>query len=165
MDQHRDMFGRASLLAGRPRERFMALGFACRLMTDSPDDELPFVINESLLEEASATRAQGFRQSLATTLGIFAGVVRDGIASGDLDPRWEPEFVSSAVWAVHFGAEDLYRRGVIFPGADIEEYFRQKERIMFALLDGMGWRPLSSELDIPALHERIGKHLNGALHA
>ena len=155
MERHRRMFAKASMLPGSSRERFHALGFACRTLAGSPDDELPMIITESLLQQCSGARAQGFRQCHESTMGVFSGVVRDAIANGDLDARWDPEFVAYSVWSIHFGAEDLYTRRVIFRNHSQAAFTDEKDRMVAVFLDGLSWRPLSAELDVDALKDRV----------
>lgn len=159
VELHRDTFARVATMPGRTRERFCALGMACCTLEEGSDMDVPVLINESLLAQGSPEKVQAFRHAYEATIGVIAGIVRDAIASGDMEDRWQPEFVAFTTWALHFGSEDLFSRGVIFRGHS-DEAFRREQQVMAAtLLDGFGWKPLSRELDYADIERRVMAHL------
>lgn len=153
--EYYELFARGALFRGRPRERFVAVGVGDVIKHDIDPCPVKMVMTDSILEAASERWREAFVSTLRETVGVFVGIVRDGIAAGDLDPEHDPEQVAASAWAIWVGAEELRGAGMIFRDKSDEEFEDRRELMMTTLLDGYGWKPLSSEHDYDAVKQRI----------
>lgn len=153
--RHLPFFERGALFRGRPRERFLAAGIGHDIMHRIDPRRFRMALTEETLAGASERWREAFVTAHRETMGVFVGIVRDAIAAGDLPESASPELVVAAVWALSYGSDELRAGGLIFRGKPDAEYEQLNFRMFSALLDGFGWRPLSIELDYPALERRI----------
>jgi AcrR family transcriptional regulator len=155
---HQGWFERAALFRGRARERFLALALAAQLADQELGcDDLPpsFIADDQVFAKASAETRERFQEAHRTTFSIFTGVVRDGIAAGDLPSTVSPALVSTAGWSLFMGAAELYRARLIFVGEPPEAFGAATQQMFLHLLDGFGWKPLSTEHDYSATIRRV----------
>ncbi|RME69281.1 MAG: TetR/AcrR family transcriptional regulator [Verrucomicrobia bacterium] len=153
--QHFELFARGALFRGRPRERFLAVGIGDEIKHALDPVPAAIVMTEEILAGASEHWRETFVANLREGAGLFEGIVRDGIASGDLSPEHDPEIVASAAWSVWVGARELHHAGMILRGRPAEEFATIRGRMVAILLDGFGWKPLSTEHDYDAVRRRI----------
>ena len=161
-----ELFERASLFRGRPRERLWAVGIAYELFVRLYPAHFHSerLIHAASIREKAAERRDEILEDCEERCGqVVAGILRDAIAAGDLElPSGEDGTPQSAVmglsfnlWALSFGSfflistgAPLIRKGVADPLAALR---RGYERI----LDGYGMRPLTNEWDYDATLERV----------
>ncbi|MDX2112077.1 MAG: TetR/AcrR family transcriptional regulator [Verrucomicrobiota bacterium] len=155
MDKHRQLFARAALFPGRPRERFIAIGVGCELQHTIEPEDHPYWITDDILAKTSQRWRDAYAWAYSSTIELFLGVVRDAIAVGDLPAGTPPDLVSFATWSLMEGADELYRYKLIFRDASPTEFTLLQRRMVTHLLDGFNWKPLSTEIDYPALHRRL----------
>lgn len=157
-EAHQAWFERAALFRGRARERFLALALAAQLADQELGcDEMPptFIADDQVFAKASAETRERFQEAHRATFAIFTGVVRDGIAAGDLPASVSPELVSTAGWSLFMGAAELYRARLIYVDASPEVFGAATQQMFLHLLDGFGWKPLSTEHDYIATISRV----------
>jgi AcrR family transcriptional regulator len=152
---HLAFFARGALFRGRARERFMAAGMGHEIKIRLDPQPFRFDLTEDILGAASERWRDAFFDLHRETMGIFVGIARDGIASGDLPMHLAPEFVASATWALCIGADALFEGGMIFRDCDSKHYPSLRRRMMFTLLDGFEWQPLSRAHDYESVRERV----------
>lgn len=152
---HHGYFARGALFRGRARERFMAAGMGHDLKCLLDPQPFRFDLTEDILAAASARWRDQFAELHRDTMGIFVGIARDGIASGDLPDRFDPEFVACTTWSLCIGADSLHDGGMIFRGISRADFGRIRRRMTIALQDGFEWHPLSCEHDYEAVRLRI----------
>jgi len=63
--------------------------------------------------------------------------------------------VSTAGWSLFMGAAELYRARLIFVGEPPEAFGAATQQMFLHLLDGFGWKPLSTEHDYSATIRRV----------
>jgi AcrR family transcriptional regulator len=161
LKERKARFDRALKFSGRTRERVMAIGIAEELFVRLHPHHFhteQIIKMASLHERASAERLS---QLLVEECGCFAAVrsvVDEAVESGDLVL---PKSVLTAdvvfgLWAVNFGcftllqtaSKLLQENGVVAPYGIVR-------LSCHAMLDGYGWKPLSSEWDYDAAQRRI----------
>ena len=152
---HLAFFARGALFRGRSRERFMAAGMGHEIKCRLDPQPFRFDLTEDILGAASERWRDSFFETHRETMGIFVGIARDGIASGDLPSRFSPEFIASTTWALCIGADALHEGGMIFRGTAEPEFAAIRRQMVLALEDGFEWRPLSREHDYEAVRTRI----------
>jgi AcrR family transcriptional regulator len=152
---HHAFFARGALFRGRARERFMAAGIGHEIKTRLDPQPFRFDLTEDILAAASERWRDAFSELHRETMGIFVGIARDGIASGDLPARFAPEFVASTVWALCVGADALFEGGMICRDTPPEDFGAERRRMLLVLEDGFEWQPLSRDHDYEAVRRRI----------
>ncbi len=153
--EHYEFFARGALFRGRPRERFIATGIGSEIRHRLD----PFRVSPCTIDASVAGASERWRDAHTTILresvGIFVGIIRDGIASGDLPPDSDPELMASSTWSLWIGADHLYRSGMIFRDQSFDEFQLARDDMLATLLDGYHWQPLSSAHDYEAVRRRI----------
>jgi len=158
------LFEKAATFQGRPRERMAAVGlsfdlFAMLYPTYVHIEQI--VTADSIRAKATERRLDSLQVKEVACLAITTGLVRDGIAAGDLvlPPGTTPEGLVMGLWMITYGGLSLIAgkpdlappsQGHPFPG-DPSEILRRNQN---AILDGYGWRPLTDEWDYEATRRR-----------
>lgn len=154
------LYKKAALFRGRPRERLVAVGVATRLFERlHPEHPASFVLIQANAPRSriSAESCQKFEMRNAGCHVILTGVVRDAIVAGDLKlpPGTDPDDVTFAVWSMSFGTGFLLGGGGPISCHETEDPDRAMRRNLHLVLDGLGWKPLSSEWDYEATEKRV----------
>ena len=159
--QRAERFERAIGFEGRPRERMMAIGIAEELFVRL--NPLHFHTEQiikmgALYERASNERVSKLQQEVAQCFQKLIGVVADGVRETDLKlpPRVQPSDIVLGLWGVNYGIYTimhteqklLTEHGVVTPFETVRESCHR-------MLDGYGWRPLSTEWDYEQTYRRI----------
>lgn len=159
------LFAHACTMRQKSRERLAAVGAAAEVFVEHFPHffYVEQVIRvESVLEKTSEERQRVMKSCETKCMSIVSGVVRDGIAHGDLElpPETTPEDLVFGLWAMSTGAfsilassESLQELGVPCPLIAL----RQNQSLM---LDGYGWKPLSRDADYLQLMSDIKTELN-----
>lgn len=147
-------FERGALFHGRPRERLVAAVLGYELKAALDPDPFQFSLAGDILAAASGQRRQAFLAAQQDTFRVFVGIARDGIANGDLRSTHSPDFVALSTWATGVGAEHLPVKDLADWLVPDPEFLALRRRMVFALLDGLGWQPLSSTHDYEAVRQR-----------
>lgn len=153
------LFELAATFKGRPRERMAAIGLASDVFTSRNPNHVQSeqIARMAVREKISPTSAQKLALCESRCMGIVSGVVRDGISQGDLSlPKGvSPEHIAFGLWTMSFGTYSMHGMGVGFEAVGIPDVFAALRLSQHKLLDGYGWKPLSSEHDYDAVAERI----------
>src|SRR5262245_51842398 len=160
-----ELFERAAAFRGKPRERMLAIGEAvAHFATTYPSHfKTEHIIHTSSVRDKCSPENQ---IRLATCEAkcplIAAGIVRDAISQGDLvlPEGLAPEQMIFGLWSMYFGGLflmssdiDLERKG------GVTEPMNALRRASAALMDGYGWKPLSSEWDYDATRKRVAQEV------
>ncbi|HNP59722.1 MAG TPA: TetR/AcrR family transcriptional regulator [Nitrospirales bacterium] len=155
---------RGSSLKGNPRERMAAMALGYDLFVCLNPDHFKaklLVQNESIMRKASPTFQKKMDASNQENMRLVAGVLRDAVAEGhvQLKEGITPEEVAFGLWTGALGAYVLMSSEVNLHALGITDPRKAVWENMHALLDGFGWRPLSSELDYEQTRIRILKEV------
>ncbi len=160
MEKRTAMFLRAAALTGQARQRLSGIGVAAELFVRLYPDHFgveQLIRSASIWEKTSEKRRRTMHTAESRCIGIVAGIVRDGIAQGDLTLPEDlaPEDLVFGLWSQTFGAysiiatsEGLQDHGVVDP------YHAVRQNINM-ILDGYGWTPLSTDYDYLDLFDRL----------
>ncbi|MDR3618161.1 MAG: helix-turn-helix domain containing protein [Paludisphaera borealis] len=158
-----DLFDRASEYPGRPRERMFAIGVADELFARLHPQyyKAEMVIRMAALQtRADAERCKHLCGQDQTCMNRVRDIVASAVAAGDLAlerPR-TAEQVSFAVYSIALGTHlGMHNYGSMFDAAELgppESLTRDGVQI---LLDGFGWRPLTTEWDYCKTYHRLIK--------
>ena len=160
LDRRLAMVERALTFKGRPRERMVATGEAVEIFARLyPDDLriLNIIETEVITQKVSEERIEARKNAEYRVLSLMTGVVREGIAQGDLELSADtsPEELPFALWSVTDGGYAIILRDLPLSEIGVQDPFRTIMKICDTLGDGYGWRPLSTEADYVAVRARI----------
>lgn len=150
----------ASGFAGRARERFVAVRvFAQRVYPSHLAVELILYTNAIRAKTSSELQEALFAEE-AEVFRLMAGIVQDAIDTGDLTlpAGATAEELAFSAWALFFGGFTLRVANIplercLGPRGDAAQAFLV--RYAGAALDGLGWRPLSTEWDYTQTQQRV----------
>ncbi len=153
-----EMFERAAMFAGRPRERMAAVGEAADLFIAHFPDHFRSeqIARSAVAEKISPESVLKLAGCESRCMGIVSGIVRDAISCGDLLLREgvRVEEIVFGLWSMSFGVYTMQSQAFSFDQVGIAplDTLRLNQQI---LLDGYGWAPLSHEWDWDATRENI----------
>ncbi len=145
LELRRKMFERAALLSSQSRERMMAIGCACELYATSCAEHFAIeqlLRNAIIWEKASEKRQTLIRTCELRAMGVVAGVVRDAVASGDLQlPGMTAEEFVFGFWALTYGSHALMASSPSLPDIGVNDPLRSIRYHGWTLMNGYGWHP------------------------
>ncbi len=153
------LFERAATFKGRARERVSAIGVASDLyMVLYPEEAMidRLLCGVTTLEKAQPERRAQLDLQQQACVSVITGIVRDGVASGDLvmPARSTPETLAFGLWTLTLGAASInpdvpkQKLGIEDPSATTQDNAHR-------LLDGHRWYPLRDEWDWDSTYQRI----------
>ncbi|WP_179137302.1 TetR/AcrR family transcriptional regulator [Candidatus Entotheonella palauensis] len=157
--QMADLFAQGNTFSGRTRERMMAIGEAYDLFVKFYPHHFQssqILRTVSIREKTSEARQQRFEAVEHRCIGIVSGIIRDGLAQGDLVlPMWiSPEQFTFGLWALSSGAHAIMA-GKPLENLGIERPYDTLYANYHIMLDGVGWQPLSHVWDYEQTRARI----------
>ncbi len=167
MERRLGLFRRAASFRARPRERMAAIGVAAEVFFRLYPDHLHIehVIRlSSVREKTSEERRRFLEMCESNCLEIVGGIVRDGIAIGDLKlpPNFTPEQLVFGLWGLTFGGHSLAASSPSLANLGIHEPMTAILVNANMMLDGFAWQPFARDIDLPKLLERVGEELFAA---
>ena len=152
MDQRIALLEKAATYPGRPRERLVALVEAEYVFYGLNPAQLraaQLVRISSILSKANPERRSALQASETRCVGIINGIIRDGLANGDLTlpPEARVEQVTFGLVSIVVGFRFMLHSDIDLAHVGIPDPGTTAWRSVHALLDGYGWRPLSGDLD------------------
>ena len=95
---------------------------------------------------------------------MVSGIVRDGIAHGDVafPDGTTPEELVFGLWSLTFGAYSILSTGESLANLGVKDPFASIRTNVHHMLNGIGWRPLSTEHDYNAVAQRISEEIFAA---
>lgn len=156
----KSMFERARTFDGSGREKMMAIFVAHELWaTLNPScHELHQILCGGGTKEKVTAESLEIHSGLEfEVFGMVGNIVEDAIANKELHAAKEPsasELVFS-LWSICHGGLQLRSLDLPFEQMGINDPQGATLRAIGSMLDGIGWRPLSTEHDYGAVIERI----------
>lgn len=160
------MFEKAALFQGTSRDRIAAIGTAAELFVKLYPDHFRVeqtIRLDSIWEKTSEERRQVMSNCEHRCIGVVGGVVRDGIAQGDvsLGGLTTPEEIVFGLWSLSFGGYSIIATSNSLKDIGISEPFEMLRRNFNRFLDGILWQPLSTEVDYDAVFDRVSEEVFG----
>jgi AcrR family transcriptional regulator len=159
-----EFFQRAATFRGTSRERLAAIGFSgelfVRLFPEHFNVER-IVRASSIWEKTSEAGRRTMRACEGCCIGIVSGIVRDGVAAGDvvLPEALTPEDLVFGLWSMTFGGYSIIATSDSLLELGIRDPFEAIRQNITRVLDGYGWRPLSTQHDYEPVIERISQEI------
>jgi len=159
MEQRAALFRRAAAFEGRPRERMVAIGIAAAIMSQFHPDFFnieQLVRTRSVWEKTSPERRAHLEELLPSTFAIGTGIVRDAREVGDLAETMSTDKeIVFALWSMGIGSFLLGTGAVWLKAVGLEHPLESMVRNRQVFLDGLGWRPLSTDWDYMATAKKV----------
>ncbi len=163
-----ELFERAAAFRGRSRERLVAIGeavahFALKYPAHFKAEHI--IHSSSVRSKCSKEHNLRLTAAEAQCPAIVAGIVRDALSQRDLSlPQGtRPEQLVFGLWSMYFGGLFLMSSDIDLESKGVTAPLDALRRGSNALLDGWGWRPLTSEWDYEATRKRVAQEvLRGA---
>lgn len=154
------MFERAASFKGPSRYRIAAIGCAAELFVKwYPDHfELEKVLSCSSIIEKTGTNLQDQKSSAEMKcVSIVGGIVRDGIAAGDLTlpENLLADQLVFGLWSMTYGGYSVMNCSDTMQMMGIPDGFQLVRDNNNRLLDGYGWSPFSGQVDFDAIYEQV----------
>jgi AcrR family transcriptional regulator len=170
MERRLELFRRAATFRGRSRERITALGAAAELFFQLYPDHIHTehtIRISSIKEKASDERRLGLEACEARCSEVVRGVIRDAIAAGDLklSDDFGVEDLAFGLWSITFGGYSIAATSPSLASLGIREPLLAIRGNCNRLLDGVGWKPLSTQTDFLLLLDRIKREVFAAEYA
>lgn len=146
-EQRLSIFEHAVMMRGNPRQRMAAIGIACEYFADHFPGLLKIeyqIRHDMVWEKTSVGRQELLQQCETRSMQCVTGVVRDGVASGDLeiaDARMV-EGIVFGLWSLVHGGMLLELTSPSLSALGIRESRMAIRAGCNALLDGFRWKPL-----------------------
>lgn len=164
MERRLDLFRRAAAVRARSRERITAIGAACELFFELYPDHFHIenVIRVTSVQEKTSEQRRLFLENSETRCTeIVQSVIRDAVAAGDLQlsDEFDVEQLGFGLWSITFGGYSIAATSPTLTTLGIHEPIVAIRNNCNRLLDGVGWKPLSAELDMATLVERLKREV------
>ena len=164
VDKRAEMFSKAAAYPGRPRVRMAVLGMSCQLFVRAfPHYFAAEIIlrTETLREKAAPERQEFMRACESRCMQILAGIVRDAVSCGDLElpDEMNAEELTFGLWSLTYGGFTLLETGTPLQNLGIRDPYQAIFQNAYLMLDGIGWKPLSNEMDYQAINEHALEEL------
>lgn len=159
VEKRADMFSRAAQFSGRSRERMTILGLASELFVKLYPHYFrveQIFHTASIREKAPVRRQNALRATEMRCMSTAAGIIRDGLAQGDLvlPESYTPEQLTFGLWSMNFGAYTIMSTDPQLLDLGVDDPIGTLSWNCQLMMDGVGWRPLSTEWDYEATLER-----------
>lgn len=160
--QRYDLFRLAAQFRGNARERLTAVGLFTARTYPEHLRILSILHPNSVRQRASKRIRDAVERSERRPLQVITGIVRDAIAEGNLvlPPGQTPAHVTYAIFCLSFGGYTQVSRDNVAYLAGFAGIKPAVRMAMTVLLDGFGWRPLSSDYDYAATVARVKDELD-----
>jgi AcrR family transcriptional regulator len=160
MDRRLDLFRRAAAFRGGSRERITAIGAACELFFQLYPDDLHIehtIRITSIKEKASDQRRLCLESCEARCSEVVRGVVLDAVAAGDWHPTddFGVDDLTFGLWSLNFGGYSIAATSPSLSNLGIHQPRLAIRGSCIRLLNGTGWKPITTERELAPLLERI----------
>ncbi|HEX4938200.1 MAG TPA: TetR/AcrR family transcriptional regulator [Candidatus Kapabacteria bacterium] len=159
-----EAFSKALTFPGNSRERMMALGTAYLQFTSRFPEEFDILIavrTNNVRQKASEKRVEAMIAADQGAHDVMRSVMGAAIAAGDLTlpPATSLDEACFGLWAMAFGLLALAPASDMIDALQLPSVPAIMVNQLNLLLDGYGWRPLSTEFDYRQTFTRLLNHM------
>lgn len=164
LDTRARMFRAAAAFEGPDRVRLATVGAAAEAFVE----QFPhcfrveqIVRATSIWEKTSPDRRALMEACERGCMETVVAVVHDAVAAGDLElpEGTRPEEIVFGMWSIYLGTQIIMHTSNALADIGIENPITSLRTNQSRMLDGYGWRPLSSEFDYPAHMDQVKEQL------
>jgi AcrR family transcriptional regulator len=159
------LFSKCHSFNGRPREQFCAIMLADELFGALHPHHYrsELIIKMANLEaRASVERRQSLHHIESQCISHLSQIIDHGLATGDLilPADMKTGDLVFAVLTLAIGTQTVMLNfSEVMENLKVVDHRKVARHTMHAMLDGLGWRPLSTEWDYHATYERIAREV------
>ena len=163
LKERADFFERALAFKGRSREQISAVGFACchfaKVYPDYYNVDM-MLKSQSFWEKADESRQHLYGMQGGRCFRVIHKIVMEGLQTGDLPQgKLSSEKIVFCIASTAVGSHIMARNSHALLMAGIDDPLKALCQNVSLLLDGLNWKPLSSEWDYEATDRRIKKEI------
>ena len=164
LSKRTELFRRAATHIGKSRQRITAICAANDIFNRRFPSHfrVEFLIrSQSIWDKTSEKGQNTLKMCESKCMEAVAGIVRDGVASGDLKlPKsLSPEEFVFGMWSMSLGAYSIVSNGRGLDELGIENPLYSVRQNLFVFLDGVNWKPLSSKVDYEELFNNLQREI------
>ncbi len=167
LELRKTLFEKAALMSAKSRERMLAIGCACELYAVRCSHHFAveqMLRNAVIWQKSSPKRQELIRNCELRAMGVVAGVVRDAVASGDLElPHMSPEEFVFGFWALTYGSHTLIATSPSLPDIGVANPVRAIRFHAWTLMNGYHWKESMSFDNTDELMDQMAERI--MLHA
>jgi AcrR family transcriptional regulator len=157
---HLKLYDRVLQFDARPRERMVAVGEVSTIVHRwYPRHFITLLLSYTnvMRDKISPERTQAGIAFDSRVRAIVEGIIRDGVAVGDLvlAEGVTPEQINAGLWYLTVGGYAFVSTDAPLAQSGVAGPIPTLRLIGNAVLDGLGWRPLSTEWDYRETMRRI----------
>jgi AcrR family transcriptional regulator len=154
------VFTRAVTLSEVPREQLAAIGEISAIMLPVHVETELILFTNSIREKTSPELQLTLLDKEAESMELLTGIVQEAIAMGDLElpAPLRAESLIYVLWSLYLGGYTLQNVNLPLDRFENLRFEGLKESVRWGaavLLDGLGWKPLSSQFDDEAIRARV----------
>lgn len=162
-----ELFTRAAAYGGNNRERISAAVIAHSLYAQLHPVELQnmqIIKSQAIREKITVEKQSEILALEQQVTGVVMDIVNDAINSGDIPRQSEPtgevkDSIVFGLWTMGYGSNLLHLSGIPFDKLGMRQPLDIAWINSNKLLDSYQWKPLSTEVDIHALQNRLTEEL------
>jgi hypothetical protein len=137
-----------------------AIGVASELFVRLYPDHFEveqLIRSSSIWDKTSENRRLQMHDGESRCMGIVAGIIRDGIAAGEIElpDEMAPEDLVFGLWSLSFGAYSIIVTTESLEAHGVRDPYLAVRRNINILLDGFPWKPVSTEFDYLGLFDQL----------
>lgn len=158
------LFIKASQFDGNHRERLLAVFYAHDLFAHLQPDSLTIMQSlggNLITAKVDPSSLAKHRKMEASLLETVSSIVSDGLANGDLTlgEDLNPVELVFGLWSLSYGGQLIQTYDIPLQDLGVRHAGSALIRNSLAMLDGLNWRPLSTEHDYNASLERVKREM------
>ncbi|MBX2879683.1 MAG: TetR/AcrR family transcriptional regulator [Granulosicoccus sp.] len=158
------LFKRASQFNGNHRERLVSMFFAHDLWAHLNPTRFAMIQTlhaDGIKDKVDVASLTEHNQLEAELISIVSGVVQDAANQGylKLDESLNPVELVFGLWSLSYGGQLLQGYDIPLKDLGVRDPGQVLIRIASAILDGLGWMPLSSDFDYQHTLNRLATEL------
>ncbi|GAB5404453.1 MAG: TetR/AcrR family transcriptional regulator [Aureliella sp.] len=164
LELRREMMERASMLVADSRMKMMAIGAACELYAGHCQEHFAVELmlrDATIWDKSSKKRQELVRGCELRAMSIVAGVVRDAVASSNLElpSGMTAEELVFGFWSLTFGSHVLANSSPSLPEIGIRDAQKSIRYHGWTLMNGYNWTPLVSFEETDRLMDDFGTRI------
>lgn len=159
-----ELFERAAAYKAFPRLKVVALSEAeemCFRLYPHHYRALQTIRISSQLGKPGVKVQDPFQKCESRLISLLVDVILDAVRFGDLELRkpQQPAEMAFSIWSLAFGTRALMDSRITTGQLGIEDGLAVNRDMTNLLLDALGWRPLSNEMDYEMLRRAVQRDL------
>ncbi|TNF38245.1 MAG: TetR/AcrR family transcriptional regulator [Gammaproteobacteria bacterium] len=159
-----ELFSRAAHYCGSNRDRISAIGIAHSLYAQLHPVEvqnLQIIKSRDVRERISKAKQEEILQLEQRVTGIALNIIKDAMIEGDIpaDEHYAPDGILLGLWSMGYGSNLLHLSDIPFEKLGMRSPLELAWINSNKLLDSYRWRPLSHDIDLNQLYQKLSTEL------